>query len=172
MYHRPIILRVQILYSSKWDSWLVTPEATSPPSSSLLPPPSSSPIPPPQSPLLSFFQLQCLWLASSLGWLHHGRPSGPDVCSPNFCTSINVCGSYLGLLHHPDKCAGRSYSLVVIGIELHSVNQVARLPEHNLIRLRLLFDSWACRRWCRRNELESLINSRTFSSWALCVVYS
>ncbi|MEM6772491.1 MAG: reverse transcriptase domain-containing protein, partial [Bacteroidota bacterium] len=84
-----------------------------------------------------------------------GPPESP-VCSYNLATAINVC-SYLGLPLHPDKCEGPSSSLVILGIELDSVTQTARLPETKLSQLRALLDHWANRQWCRRSELESLI---------------
>ena len=45
----------------------------------------------------------------------------------------------------------------VLGIELDSVNQVARLLEDKLLALRELIHSWMPRHWCRKQELESLI---------------
>ncbi|CAH3170712.1 unnamed protein product [Porites evermanni] len=47
--------------------------------------------------------------------------------------------------------------MTILGIELDSVNQVARLPEDKLLALRELIHSWMPRRWCRKRELESLI---------------
>ena len=47
--------------------------------------------------------------------------------------------------------------MTILGIELDSVNQVARLPEDKLVALRELIHSWMPRRWCRKRELESLI---------------
>ena len=45
----------------------------------------------------------------------------------------------------------------ILGIELDSVNQVARLPEDKMLALRELIHSWMPQRWCRKQELESLI---------------
>lgn len=83
-------------------------------------------------------------------------PPGSTTCSNNLATAMKVC-TYLGLPLHPTKCEGPATSLVALGIELDSVNQIARLPTEKLSRLRLLLDTWANRRWCRRKELESLI---------------
>jgi len=47
--------------------------------------------------------------------------------------------------------------LVVLGIELDSVNQVARLPQEKLLPLHNLIGSWLPRKWYNRRELESLI---------------
>ena len=48
-------------------------------------------------------------------------------------------------------------SLSVLGIELDSVQQLARLPEEKLIALKQLIDSWLLRTWCKKRDLESLI---------------
>ena len=47
--------------------------------------------------------------------------------------------------------------LVVLGIELDSVNQEARLPAQKLSALKELISSWLPRKWCNRQDLESLI---------------
>ena len=71
-------------------------------------------------------------------------------------TSTTVCRS-LGLPLHPDKCIGPSTHLVVLGIELDSLEQSARLPADKLAALRELIQSWRLPRWCTRCQLESLI---------------
>lgn len=83
-------------------------------------------------------------------------PPDSRACGMDLATAIRVCSS-LGLPIHPQKCEGPSTSLVILGIELDSINQTARLPETKLTRLRLLLNSWAGRKYCRRNDLESLI---------------
>ena len=82
----------------------------------------------------------------------------PDVnqCAENLATSIAVCRS-LGLPLHPSKCIGPSTHLVVLGIELDSVAQVARLPMDKLRALQELIQLWWDQRWCTRHQLESLI---------------
>ena len=71
-------------------------------------------------------------------------------------TSQAVCNS-LGLPLDPDKCIGPSSCLVVLGIELDSVAQVARLPAEKLHVLQELIQAWCGHRWCSRHQLESLI---------------
>ncbi|XP_068725749.1 uncharacterized protein [Montipora capricornis] len=83
-------------------------------------------------------------------------PPDTNQCAENLATSIAVCRS-LGLPLHPDKCIGPSTRLVVLGIELDSVAQVACLPSDKLLALQVLLQSWRNRRWCTRRELESLI---------------
>ena len=77
-------------------------------------------------------------------------------CSQNLQTSLAICRS-LGLPLHPNKCIGPSTCLVVLGIELDSLDQTARLPAEKLMALQELIQSWRTRRWCNRCQLESLI---------------
>ena len=83
-------------------------------------------------------------------------PLDTNQCAENLATSIAVCRS-LGLPLHPDKCIGPSTHLVLLGIELDSVAQVAHLPMDKLSALQTLLQSWQDRCWCTRPELESLI---------------
>ena len=46
----------------------------------------------------------------------------------------------------------------MLGIELDSINLVARLPAEKLEVLRELIASWLARMWCNRRELKSLIS--------------
>ena len=63
-----------------------------------------------------------------------GSPNSSQ-CSLNLQTALSVCQK-LGLPLHPGKCVGPSTRLVVLGIELDSVEQYARLPEEKLLALR------------------------------------
>ena len=54
-------------------------------------------------------------------------PAGSLQCSQNLQTSLAVCQS-LGLPLHRNKCISPSTCLVVLGIELDSLDQTARLP--------------------------------------------
>lgn len=47
--------------------------------------------------------------------------------------------------------------MVVLGIELDSVAQIARLPTDKLEAACRLVQRWCSRRWCNRGQLESLI---------------
>ena len=83
-------------------------------------------------------------------------PAGSNQCALNLQTSLAVCRS-LGLPLHPSKCIGPVTRLVVLGIELDSIEQSARLPADKLANLQELIQSWRSRRWCTRHQLESLI---------------
>ena len=84
-----------------------------------------------------------------------GPPDFPQ-CAQNLSTSLAVC-KHLGLPLHLGKCVGPTPLLTVLGIELDSLGQVARLPADKLQALRDLILSWLPRKWCFRQELESLI---------------
>ena len=83
-------------------------------------------------------------------------PPNSNLCASHLSKSLQLC-SELGLPLHPGKCAGPSTTMVVLGIELDSVNQIARLPAEKLRDLQTLLHTWHTRRWCNRRQLESLI---------------
>ena len=84
-----------------------------------------------------------------------GPPASPQ-CAHNLATSLAVC-KQLGLSLHPQKCVGPASCLVVLGIELDSVRQIAWLPSDKLSALLDLLHFWASQRWCAKTQLESLI---------------
>ena len=72
-------------------------------------------------------------------------PAQSSQCAQNLATALEVCHR-LGLPLHPVKCIGPSTRLVVLGIELDSVNQVAHLPQEKLLLLQELIGSWLPRK--------------------------
>ena len=99
-------------------------------------------------------------MADLMHYLDDFLTAGPpalEQCARNLQTSLAVCQS-LGLPLHPNKCIGPSTCLVVLGIELDSLEQSARLPAEKLSALQDLIQSWWSRRWCTRCQLESLIS--------------
>jgi len=84
-------------------------------------------------------------------------PPDTNQCAENLSISMTVCSS-LGLPLHLDKCIGPSTRLVVLGIELDSMAQVARLPMDKLCAIQELIQLWRDRCLCTRRELESLID--------------
>ena len=60
-----------------------------------------------------------------------GSPDSPQSVQ-NLSTAMAVC-NWLGLPLHPAKCIGPAPVLVILGIELDSVNQVPRLPADKLL---------------------------------------
>ncbi|XP_068734369.1 uncharacterized protein [Montipora capricornis] len=94
-----------------------------------------------------------------LHYLDDFTTAGPPrslQCAQNLATAMEVC-QWLGLPLHPGKCVGPSTVLAVLGIELDSYNQVARLPQEKLLAIKNLIGSWLPRKWCNSHELESLI---------------
>ena len=94
-------------------------------------------------------------LSDLLHYLDDFITAGPpqsSQCAYNLNTALSVCHR-LELPLHANKCAGPATSMTILGIELDSVNKVARLPEDKLLALRELIHS---HHWCRKRELESL----------------
>lgn len=83
-------------------------------------------------------------------------PPDSDVCQVNVDTSIAVF-SRLGLPLNAAKCEGPTTLLVFLGIELDSSKQIARLPPQKFDRILALLKSWARKKSCNKQELESLI---------------
>ena len=74
-------------------------------------------------------------LSDLLHYLDDFITAGPPQsfqCAYNLNTAISVCHR-LGLPLHANKCVGPTTSMTILGIELDSVNQVARLPEDKLL---------------------------------------
>ena len=85
-----------------------------------------------------------------------GPPASP-VCHNNLQTCVRLC-TKLGLPLHPDKLEGPATRLTTLGIELDSENLHARLPTDKRDRIVSLLDEWSAKRFCKRCELESLID--------------
>ena len=93
-------------------------------------------------------------VADPLDYLDNFITAGPAdslQCSQNLQTS-------LGLPLHPNNCIGPSTRLVILGIELDSLDWTAHLPAEKLIALQELIQSWWTRRWCNRRQLESIVS--------------
>ena len=85
-------------------------------------------------------------------------PPASSTCQDHVDRAFAVFNR-LGLPLHPEKCEGPSTTLTFLGIELDSVNQVARLPMYKVDRIRHLLVDWSHKVTCSRRELESLIGS-------------
>ena len=72
-------------------------------------------------------------------------PPESSQCAHNLSTTLAVC-KRLGPPFHPCKWVEPSTALVVLGIELDSVNQAARLPAKKLSALKELISSWLTRK--------------------------
>ena len=87
---------------------------------------------------------------------YYGGSSRLTQCVLNL-QSANLLCQKLGLPLQPDKCVGPATYLVVLDIELDSVNQITRLPAVKLQDLQELITSWIFLRWCNRQQLKSLV---------------
>ena len=84
-----------------------------------------------------------------------GPPNSPQ-CESNLSTASSVCIT-LGLPLHPSKKVGPTTCMVTLGIELDSVNHLARLPNDKLTSFLNLLHHWSSHHWCTKRQLQSLI---------------
>ena len=80
------------------------------------------------------------------------------LCQSHVDTTFAVFDR-LGLPLHLEKCEGPSTTLVFLGIQLDSIQQLARLLPDKDDRILRLLQSWARKTTCTRRYLESLIGS-------------
>jgi hypothetical protein len=85
-------------------------------------------------------------------------PANSPICQSHMDTAFTVFAR-LGLPLHLQKCEGPSTVLVFLGIELDSVQQLARLPLDKVVHVLRLLQSWSRKKTCTRRDLESLIGS-------------
>ena len=83
-------------------------------------------------------------------------PPKSQICARNLSKSMNVCAR-LGLPLHPQKCVGPTTCLVMLGIEIDTASQIARLPEDKFSAIWQLLIQWRQKKWCKKRELQSLI---------------
>ena len=88
-------------------------------------------------------------------YLTLGPPASP-VCARSL-HAIQNAANHIGIPLAPDKVEGPTTCLTFLGIELDSVQMIARLPADKLAELVLLIHQWGHKKYCKRKELESLI---------------
>ena len=86
-----------------------------------------------------------------------GPPNSPQ-CQSHVETAFQVF-TRLGRPLHLEKCEGPSTILTFLGIELDSVQQLARFPADKVDQILRLFQQWSRKKACTRRDLESLIGS-------------
>ena len=80
-------------------------------------------------------------------------PANFSICKSNL--HVTVSKWWPGWVPlHPQKCLGPASCMVVLGIELDTLAQIARLPS-NLIRD--VLSQWSTSKCCKKKELQSLI---------------
>ena len=83
-------------------------------------------------------------------------PSSSMPCHSYLLTCVRHC-KRRGLPLHPDKLEGPVTCLTIFGIELDSNRLQARLPTKKKDQTVALLEEWSTKRFCKRQELESLI---------------
>ena len=72
--------------------------------------------------------------------------------------------AYLGVPLAPDKVCGPARILTFLGIEIDSIQRIARLPDDKFTALLTLIDSWRDKHSCTKRELLSLIGHLSFAA--------
>lgn len=83
-------------------------------------------------------------------------PANSSRCAYYLQTAVSVVAR-LGLPLHPQKCVGPASCMVVLGIELDTAAQIARLPVDKFIAIQELLTQWSSRKCCTKKDLQSLI---------------
>jgi len=83
-------------------------------------------------------------------------PANSPICANHLSIATSVIKD-LGLPLHPQKCVGPASCMVVLGIELDTVAETARLPDEKFSAIYDLLLAWSGYKWCRKKELQSLI---------------
>lgn len=84
-------------------------------------------------------------------------------CALNLRTALRVCES-LGSPLHLGKCMAPSPVMTVLGIELDSVEQVARLPDNKLLAIQDMVHSWLPQKWSFIGHLHHAGLTKPFSA--------
>ena len=83
-------------------------------------------------------------------------PANPLVCASNLQVAVSVVAR-LGLPLHPQNCLGPASCIVVLGIELDTAAQIARLPADKFSTIQEVLSHGSTRKCCTKKDLQSLI---------------
>ena len=83
-------------------------------------------------------------------------PANSSICASNLHVAVSVVAR-LGLPLRPQKCLGPASCMVVLGTELVTVAQIARLPTDKFSSIHDVLSQWSTRKCCKKRELQSLI---------------
>ena len=83
-------------------------------------------------------------------------PANSSICTSYLQVAVSVVAC-LGLPLHPQKCLGPASCMVVLGIELDTAAQIARLPADRFLAIQDVLTDWSTRKCCTRKELQSSI---------------
>ena len=79
-----------------------------------------------------------------------------SACQIHMDRAFTMFGS-LGCHQTTKKCEGPTMVLIFLGIQLDSVNQIAKLPADKVQRIVQLLHTWSPKKTCTQRELQSLI---------------
>ena len=85
-------------------------------------------------------------------------PPNSEVCAHSLCM-VREVAERLGIPLVEEKCEGPCTALTFLGIHIDTVQMTLSLPAEKLVRIQEELERWSGKkfRWCRRQELESLI---------------
>lgn len=90
-----------------------------------------------------------------------GPCSPSTICSKNLDIMLKACGD-LGFKVNPAKTVKPTTVLTLLGIELDSARQEARIDESRLEDTMSMLAQWETRRSCKKRQLQSLIGKLHF----------
>lgn len=83
-------------------------------------------------------------------------PAKSSICASNLHAAVSVVAR-LGLPSHPQKCLGPASCMMVLGIELDTVAQIAHLPTDKFSSIPDVLSQWSTGKCSKKKELQSLI---------------
>ena len=83
-------------------------------------------------------------------------PANSSICASNLHVAVLVVAR-LGLPLHAQKYLGSASCMVVLGTELDTVAQIARLPTYKFSSIQDVLSRWSTGKCCKKKELQSLI---------------
>ena len=83
-------------------------------------------------------------------------PANSSICASNLHVAVSVVAR-LGIPLHSQKCLGPASYMVVLGIELDTMAQIARLLSDKFSSIQDRLSQWSTRRCWKIKELQSLI---------------
>ena len=92
-----------------------------------------------------------------------GPPSPNPHCRTSLDLMLGTC-EHLGFTTNPAKTVLPTTNLILLGIELDSLAQEARIDQTRLAEVLHMLDKWSSRKHCTKRQLQSLIGKLHFIS--------
>ena len=90
-----------------------------------------------------------------------GPPSPDPHCQTSLNLMLKTCDD-LGFTTNPTKTVLPTTHLILLGIELDSIAQEARIDQARLAKVLHMLDKWSSRKHCTKRQLQSLIGKLHF----------